>query len=66
MFRVYASNGPGGISVVLDTAHAAIRKLAEFRDDGFLTVSVLDADGAPIGEAELTAMAKAEPRDGAP
>ncbi|MBO4227429.1 hypothetical protein [Bradyrhizobium neotropicale] len=60
MFRVFARSGPGGVSVILATAAAALRKVEEFRDDGFRTVSVLDASGATINEAELTAMAQAE------
>jgi hypothetical protein len=60
MFRVFARNGPGGISVILETAAVALRKFEEFREEGFLTVSVLDARGAVIEESELIAMAQAE------
>ncbi|WP_454624063.1 hypothetical protein [Bradyrhizobium cenepequi] len=60
MYRVFARNGAGGVSVVLATAGAALRKVEEFRDDGFRSVSVLDASGATIKEAELTAMAQVE------
>ncbi|MCA6112395.1 hypothetical protein [Bradyrhizobium cenepequi] len=60
MFRVFAKNGVGGVSVILATAGAALRKLEEFRDDGFRTLSVHDASGTTISEGELTAMAQAE------
>ena len=60
MFRVFASNGAGGISVVLETAEAAIRKQAEFRAEGFRTVSVFDAAGTVIGETELAAIAQTD------
>jgi hypothetical protein len=60
MFRVFASNGAGGLSIVLDKAKAALQKLNEFRDEGFRIVSVLDLAGAPIEEAALMAIAEAE------
>ncbi|MCA1457467.1 hypothetical protein I6F35_30465 [Bradyrhizobium sp. BRP22] len=60
MFRVFARNGAGGVSVILATAAAALRKAEEFRDDGFRTVSVLDASGATINETELIVIAQAE------
>ncbi|TAI65776.1 hypothetical protein [Bradyrhizobium sp. Leo170] len=60
MFRVFARNGAGGVSVILATAASALGKVEEFRDDGFRMVSVLDGSGATISEAELTAMAQAE------
>ena len=60
MFRVFASNGAGGISVVLQTAEAAIRKQAEFRDEGFRMVLVRDAAGTVIGEAELAAIVQTD------
>jgi hypothetical protein len=66
MFRVFARNGAGGVSVILGTAGAALRKVDEFRDDGFRTVSVLDGSGAAIREAELTAMAQAEGKGALP
>jgi hypothetical protein len=60
MFRVFARNGAGGVSVVVATPAAALRKVEEFRDDGFRTVSVLEASGTTITETELTAMAQVE------
>jgi hypothetical protein len=66
MFRVFARNGVGGVSVILVTAGAALRKVEEFRDDGFRTVSVLDGSGTTLNEAELTAMAQAESKGALP
>jgi hypothetical protein len=65
MFRVFARNESGGISVILKTAEAALRKVQEFREAGFQFVSVLDAMGATIEEVTLAAMAKAEGRNAA-
>jgi hypothetical protein len=48
MFRVFARNESGGISVIPEPAEAPTRKVAEFRDQGFQFVSVLDAVGATI------------------
>jgi hypothetical protein len=62
MFRVLANNGPGGISVVTDTAAAALGKVAEFRIEGFQSVSVLDAFGKQIEEVALAAMAEGATR----
>jgi len=50
----------GGICVVLETAEAAIRKRAEFRDEGFRMVLVRDAAGTVIGEAELAAIVQTD------
>jgi hypothetical protein len=47
-------------SVILETAEAAIRKIAEFRDQGFRFVSVLDAVGTTIEEGALTAMVQTD------
>lgn len=60
MFRVFASNGAGGVSVVLKTAQAAMQKISEFRDEGFQTVSVLDARGMTIEETELAAITQSD------
>jgi hypothetical protein len=46
--------------VILETAEAAIRKIAEFRDQGFRFVSVLDAVGTTIEEGALTAMVQTD------
>jgi hypothetical protein len=65
MFRVLASNGPGGVSVILESPAAAIRKVAEFRDAGFRSISVLNSMGATIEEAALAVMAKGEAENSA-
>jgi hypothetical protein len=36
VFRVFASNGSGGVSVVIDTIEAALGKVSEFRAEGSL------------------------------
>jgi hypothetical protein len=66
MFRVFARNGAGGVSVIVATAGAALRKIEEFHGDGFHTVSVLDAAGLTINESELTAMAQTESKGAVP
>jgi hypothetical protein len=65
MFRIVASNGPGGVSVVTGTAEAALRKVTEFRAEGFRWVSVLDARGKTIEEIALCAMADTTTPDAA-
>jgi hypothetical protein len=56
VFRVFASNGSGGVSVVIDTIEAALGKVSEFRAEGFLCVSVLDAHGKTIEDAAISVM----------
>jgi hypothetical protein len=55
MYQVQAKSGdgPAGISVIVETAEAALAKIAEFKEAGYATVGVLDAVGSAIEEAAL-------------
>lgn len=53
-YRISAVTGKGSaVSVIVETAEAALAKIAEYREDGFTGVAVRDIDGAHVDPDQL-------------
>ena len=48
-YRISAVTHKGSaVSVIVETAEAALAKIAEYREDGFSSIAVRDIDGAQL------------------
>lgn len=48
-YRISAVTGKGSaVSVIVETAEAALAKIAEYREDGFTGIAVRDIEGAQV------------------
>jgi hypothetical protein len=53
-YRISAVTAKGSaVSVIVETAEAALAKIAEYREDGFTGIAVRDIEGAQVDPDQL-------------